>query len=525
MKANKIMLYCFIIFLLILAYIVDGFQFSTEFMILIFASSLGLLINYIKSYYSKLLMPMTTVGSLLLVLFATAILGEHSPYVFIFYLFPITVAAFAYGIKGGLNLYFISLIFIYARNQYIGESYRNFLMESLILGFVSFSPIYISTQLNRLIIQNKQWLEMLHMKINEMSLLRDFTSYMQGATCLQSLDKIVLTTLTAGYGLGFNRALLFLVEGDEVYGEYAIGPSSKEEAYKVWGEVVTNQTNLHDVIKNHEDKDKSLLETVKNLRFNLKEDLENPIVKCCHEKSLIRMTNGDAKDFGSLMENLKFENYVLVPLITDNRIVGVFLVDNRFNEKEIADESVDTLITFAGTAALAFDNTMLSNNMKKLVITDELTQIYNHRHYKDSIEKLIKENSSFSLMVIDVDDFKQFNENYGHSTGDQILSEVGSIMKNAVGSRGLPFRYGGDEFTIIMPGAAREETLQVAKNIQEKINDLALEAVSSPLTISIGIADYPEDAKTESELFIMADRNLSFAKESGKNTVTWEVKS
>lgn len=523
MKFNKVMLYGFILFLLLLAYAVEGVHLEYEFTILIFASALGLLINYYKSNYIKLLKPMMTVGSFLVVIFAMAVLGEDNPYGFILYLFPLTVATYGYGLKGGLSLYFVSLFIIFARVRYFNEPTDAFLTKSLILGIASLSPIYISIQLHKLSDKNEEWLEMLHMNINEMSLLREITSSMQGATDIGKLDKIVLTTLTAGYGLGFNRAALFLVDGDEVYGEYAIGPSSKEEAYRVWGKVVTCQANLHDVIENHEDTDISLLETVKNLRFSLNNDAENPIMKCCLQKSPIHVQGGDASDFGKDMEKLKLENYALVPLIAKNHVVGVFLVDNRFNEKPITNELLDSIITFAGPAALAFDNTMLSDHIKKLAITDELTKIYNHRCYKDTIKKLMNERESFSLMVIDVDDFKQFNENYGHATGDKVLSEVGAALKDVVGNKGSAYRYGGDEFTIILPGATKEETLKVAKTIQKTINSIALEAVSSPLTLSIGVAEFPEDSKTESELFFMADKKLSFAKLSGKNTVTWEV--
>ncbi len=523
MKFSKVILYGFIFFLLLLAYVVEGIHLENQFTILIFASALGLLINICKSYYIKFLKPMMTVGSFLVVIFAILVLGENNPYGFILFLFPLTVATYAYGIKGGLSLYFISLLSIFVSTRYKNDPSDVFLMQSLLLGIASLSPIYISIQLHKLSNKNEEWLEMLHMNINEMSLLREITSSMQSATDIGKLDKIALTTLTAGYGLGFNRALLFLVDGDEVYGEYAIGPSCKEEAYRVWGKVVTSQVTLHDVIEKHEDTDVSLLETVKNLRFNLKDDYENPIVKCCLQKSPIHVQGGDASDFGKDMEKLKLENYALVPLIAKNHIVGVFLVDNRFNEKPITNELLDSIITFAGPAALAFDNTMLSDHIKKLAITDELTKLYNHRCYKDTIKKLMNEKESFSLMVIDVDDFKQFNENYGHATGDKVLSEVGTALKAVVGSKGSAYRYGGDEFTIILPGASKEETLKVAKTIQKTINSIALEAVSSPLTLSIGVAEFPDDSKTEAELFFMADKKLSFAKLSGKNTVTWEA--
>ncbi|MFH5837248.1 diguanylate cyclase [Proteiniclasticum sp. C24MP] len=525
MKNWKVLLFTFIFFLFVLTYAVEGIHFENEFTILIFASALGLLINYFRSYHTKLQKPMMTAGSFLVVIFAMSVLGRSSSYGYMLYLFPLTVATFSYGLKGGLGMYAVSLLFHLVRSRFLGEPFGDFLSDALLLGTASLGPIYISIQLHQLIHKNEAWLGMLHMKINEMSLLREITASMQGATDLGKLDKIVLSTLTAGYGLGFNRALLFLVDGDAVYGEYAIGPSSKAEAYKVWGKVVTHQINLHDVIENHEDTDVTLLEKMKSLRFSLKEDFENPIVRCCLLKSPMHITGGDADAFGEEMKSLMFENYALVPLMAKNHVVGVFLVDNRFNEKPITDEALDSLITFAGPAALAFDNTRLSEHVRKLAVTDELTRLYNHRFYKDTIQKLMKEQTSFFLMVIDVDDFKHFNETYGHATGDRVLSEVGTALRNAVGTKGTAFRYGGDEFTIILPGATREETLEVAQRIQENISDMALDAVSTPLTISIGVAEFPDESETEAELFITADRKLSFAKGSGKNTVTWEVQT
>lgn len=524
MKNWKVLLFAFILFLFILAYAVEGIHFESEFIILIFASALGLLINYFRSYHAKLQKPMMTVGSFLVVIFAMSVLGEESTYGFMLFLFPLTVATFSFGISAGLGMYFASLLFHLMRSGFYGESFNIFLSDALLLGISSLGPIYISIQLHRLIEKNDKWLNLLHMKINEMSLLREITSSMQGATDLGKLDKIVLKTLTAGYGLGFNRALLFLVDGEEVYGEYAIGPSSKEEAYRVWGKVVTHQTSLHDVIENHEDTDVTLLEKTKTLRFSLVKHFDNPIVQCCLLKSPQHVIGGDAGAFGEEMKSLQFENYALVPLIAKNHVVGVFLVDNRFNEKPITDEALDSLITFAGPAALAFDNTRLSDHIRTLAVTDELTRLYNHRFYKDTISKLMREKTSFFLMVIDVDDFKHFNETYGHATGDRILSEVGNALSSAVKERGSAFRYGGDEFTIILPGASRKEAMDVAQTIQGRINDIALEAVASTLTISIGVAEFPDESETESDLFITADRKLGFAKGSGKNTVAWEVK-
>lgn len=517
------MLYIFILFLLVLGFIVEGVNFKNEAVILLFSSALALLINYIKSYRPALHKPMIITGSFLVVVFAIIILGKESAISHLLFLFPITVVTLGYGLRGGVLFYFLSVFILYADSRWHKTPILQFQSDSLVLGLSALGLIYISVQLYHLIDKNEEWLEKLHIKINEMSLLREITTSMQTASDMGKLNKIVLTTLTAGYGLGFNRAVVFLVEGDEVTGQNAIGPSTRKEAYRIWGKVVTSQTNLHDVIEFHEDSDLKLLDTVKGVKLSLTEDHANPIIKCIREKSPLLVRGGNPLDFGEKLARLSFENYALVPMIAKNHVVGVFLVDNRFNEKTITDDDLDTLITFAGQSALAFENIRLYDRIRKLAITDELTGLYNHRYYKETIQDLMKKQIPFSLMVIDVDDFKQFNENYGHATGDKVLSEVGSALKNAAGTSGLAFRYGGDEFTIILQNRNREETLMVAKSIQTSISDIASHEVSSSLTLSIGIAEYPKDARSEASLFVTADKKLKNAKDSGKNTVAWEV--
>lgn len=517
------MLYIFILFLLILSFIVEGASLRDDAIILIFSSSLALLINYIKSLRPTLHKPMIITGSFLIVVFAIIVLGQDSTLSHLLFLFPITVVTLGYGLYGGVFLYFLSVSVLFMESRWHQMNPHAFYTDSLVLGLSSLGLIYMAVQLNQLTDKNDQWLEKLHIKINEMSLLREVTTSMQTASDMGKLNKIVLTTLTAGYGLGFNRAAVFLVDGDELTGENAIGPSTRAEAYRIWGKVVTSQTSLHDVIEFHEDSDLKLPDTVKGVKLSLSKDLTNPLVNCCKDKSPMLIRGGNPEDLGGCLAKLGFENYALVPMIANNLVVGVLLVDNRFNEKPITDEDLDTLITFAGQSALAFENIRLYDRIRNLAITDALTGLYNHRCFKETLEEMIKTRKPFSLMVIDVDDFKQFNENYGHATGDTVLSEVGHALKKSVGKKGSAFRYGGDEFTIIMENTTREETLLVAKTIQDSIRDLPCDVVSSCLTLSIGIAQYPEDAKTEAELFIMADKKLKNAKDSGKNAVAWEV--
>lgn|GEM_PF-1059717 len=525
MKHNKILFYVYILILLFLIYQIEGIHLKQEGVILIFSAVLGLLINYVKSYNPTLHKFSVVFGSFLLVLFALVVLETSSPLGYLLFLFPLTLATLGQGIYGGLLVYGLSVLALYFRAAYFGLTLNHLVSSILVLGLASVGLLYYATLHHQMIENNEDWLEKLHVKINEMTLLKEVTSSMQSALDISKLNKIVLTAITAGYGLGFNRALVFLVDGDEVYGEYAIGPSSRAEAYRIWGNVVTRQSNLHEVIDSDDDFDETLLDMVKKIRLSLEMDHHNPIITCVKDKTPRLIHRGDPEQFGPQLSRFNFENYAVVPMISRDRVVGVFLVDNRYNEKPIKDEDLDTLITFSGQSALAFENILLMERVKSLAITDELTTLYNHRYYKESIGHYMKEDIPFTLMVIDVDDFKQFNENYGHAIGDQVLQKVGHTLKKAVGDLGSPFRYGGDEFTIILPRESRETAVIVAKTIQEEILNITLDTATTPLTLSIGVAQFPTDAKCEKELFILADQKLKFAKESGKNTVRWEVPS
>ncbi|HCW74599.1 MAG TPA: hypothetical protein DHM90_13350, partial [Clostridiaceae bacterium] len=118
MKLNKVMLYIFILFLLVLGFIVEGVNFKNEAVILLFSSALALLINYIKSYRPALHKPMIITGSFLVVVFAIIILGKESAISHFLFLFPITVVTLGYGLRGGVLFYFLSVFILYADSRW-----------------------------------------------------------------------------------------------------------------------------------------------------------------------------------------------------------------------------------------------------------------------------------------------------------------------------------------------------------------------------------------------------------------------
>jgi diguanylate cyclase (GGDEF)-like protein/putative nucleotidyltransferase with HDIG domain len=154
----------------------------------------------------------------------------------------------------------------------------------------------------------------------------------------------------------------------------------------------------------------------------------------------------------------------------------------------------------------------------KLALTDPLTGLGNHRHFHDRLERALieaeRKDCSFSLCLIDIDDFKRVNDLFGHPSGDRVLSRIASTLRQ----NGEAFRLGGDEFALLLPQYDEGEAVSTATSIIDRIANLGLEHIGS-VTVSAGVATFPRQAPDRGELIRLADSALYWAKENGKNRV------
>ena len=162
----------------------------------------------------------------------------------------------------------------------------------------------------------------------------------------------------------------------------------------------------------------------------------------------------------------------------------------------------------------------------KLATTDGLTELYNHRYFQEQmamqVENCKRYNSHFSLILIDIDFFKKFNDVYGHQSGDAVLKQVAIKLKKNVRSTDLVCRYGGEEMTIILPNTDRDEAIITAQKLCQIIAEKPFKLVNdqeSNVTISLGVSTYPQNGETPSSLIAHADERLYYAKENGRNQV------
>lgn len=213
---------------------------------------------------------------------------------------------------------------------------------------------------------------------------------------------------------------------------------------------------------------------------------------------------------------------VIVGLIS----VICYITAIYYNEGTIKNVPVDFWI---GVFIVTFLTTMLVSKDKKatmkLANTDALTGAYNFSYFQDRIDRAIERyettGKTVSLLFIDVDDFKTINDTYGHQRGDDVLKSIGEAILSAVRKNDMVFRYGGDEFSVLLHNASREMALQVAERIRENVR-YSLDALTTfrKVTVSIGIAVLDE-ASTDKRIFLeIADRALYEAKKQGKNRVS-----
>lgn len=162
----------------------------------------------------------------------------------------------------------------------------------------------------------------------------------------------------------------------------------------------------------------------------------------------------------------------------------------------------------------------------RLATTDGLTELYNHRYFQEQMRMQVEQskryNNNFSLIIIDIDFFKKFNDTFGHQSGDAVLRQVAQTLKRNVRATDIVCRYGGEEMSIILPNTSKEEAQSTAEKICHRVADRKFKLAGDKetnVTISLGVATFPNDGDTASKIIDAADKRLYNAKHNGRNQV------
>jgi len=262
--------------------------------------------------------------------------------------------------------------------------------------------------------------------------------------------------------------------------------------------------------------------------FNIGEGIAG---QCAAEKRPIR--KNDKKYIEQIGKNVVY-CICCVPLMRGEEIEGVIALTNKVttNQEDVrvldqigrfSEEDVSLCQGLADQAAVNLHKSRLYNKS----ITDEMTGLYNTRHFEDTLVNLLDEASHtgnpLCLAVSDIDHFKKFNDTHGHKAGDAVLQTVARVMESCIrpGSNDLVFRYGGEEFCMLMPDTEPEKAAELMELYRKRIESLVVchDGKEMSVTVSIGISCAPKDSRNEKKLFERADECLYVAKDNGRNQV------
>ena len=246
------------------------------------------------------------------------------------------------------------------------------------------------------------------------------------------------------------------------------------------------------------------------------------------EAIVVPDTSKDSRFFPQMDEKTKMEtrSIVAVPVRYRDHCLGVIELINCVEREGFMERDLALLEALADFAAIALENARHVKRIHELTITDDCTSLYNARHMDFILETEIYRSQrygyEFSVVFIDLDHFKNINDTHGHLVGSKLLAEVGQIVKNACRRIDFAFRYGGDEFVIVLPQASKESAFVVARRLHKLIGEtnwLSSEGLNVHFTASIGVASFPSDAKSKVELLHLADEAMYAIKNSTRNGV------
>ncbi len=267
-------------------------------------------------------------------------------------------------------------------------------------------------------------------------------------------------------------------------------------------------------------------ETLKTVRLKVGEGLAGWVAK--HGESLIVPDVYKDERFAKRIDEMtkwKTRSIISVPLKAKQKVLGVIQLINC-DMNSFRDRELFCLQALSDYAAIAIDNARAVEKIQELTITDDVTGLYNARHLYKVLEAEVYRSArfgyEFSVIFIDLDHFKIVNDTHGHLAGSKLLGEVGFKIKIHLRLIDYAFRYGGDEFVIVLPQTAKEPALNVARRLQDVFRQslfLQEDNLNLKVRASMGIASYPDDAKSAHEIIRQADEMMYMVKNTTRDNI------
>src|SRR2546423_5234506 len=267
-------------------------------------------------------------------------------------------------------------------------------------------------------------------------------------------------------------------------------------------------------------------EALKNVRLKVGEGIAGWVAK--HgEQLIVPDVESDARFAKRIDEATQWEtrSIICVPLRSKLRVLGVIQLVN-VDMRKFGEQEMFFLHALCDYAAIAIENARWVERIQELTITDDCTGLYNARHLYKTLETEVYRSSrfgyEFSVLFIDLDHFKQVNDTHGHLVGSKLLAEIGYLIKAQLRLIDFAFRYGGDEFVVLLPQTAKDQALVVAKRLRDALRASSFcrdEGLNLNVRASIGLATYPHDAKDAHDIIRQADEMMYLVKNTTRDNI------
>lgn len=259
---------------------------------------------------------------------------------------------------------------------------------------------------------------------------------------------------------------------------------------------------------------------VKKSKLNIGEGVAGLVAKE-GEPVLVKVIDDDKRFRRDSFSTYQTKSFLSVPIKFDHKLIGVLNVTDKKSKENPVYTEIDLKILLAVVrqVAIALENAQLSKELKYLTITDPLTALYNHRYLMEclayEIRRFRRFNRPLCLLIIDVDDFKKYNDDFGSQEGDRLLRKISEILKETLREVDVICRYAGDEFVAILPETNEAETRRLAEMIRKSVKKAGLK---SSVTLSMGVVKC-SDRMSRHEFILKVRASLCKAKSDGKNRI------
>ncbi len=343
-------------------------------------------------------------------------------------------------------------------------------------------------------IHEQEALKSFKQKIIISSKLKDITEKLSLCLTLEDTAKALTTSVSEVFPRDDVTMIFYLFHGKT--GELGLKSSQK-------GQMKINLKN-----KKGDEFDRWVVKTMQGLL------IEN--VKSDYRFDIDQITTRDARTINSLIS---------VPMCIGTKALGIIRLDSPHPQKFSAQD-LRFLTTVADIGAVAIENAQLYDRLENLAIRDSLTGLFLRRYLMERIAEEMnrrkKGADQLGFLIIDIDYFKKYNDQFGHVAGDIVLKTLGKVMLDFFNEPGhFVCRYGGEEFCVLIPHTSKSKVLKMAQNFREHVasQTINLRRKKTQVTVSIGVACYPQDAEGKDTLILKADQALYRAKEKGRNQV------